>query len=249
MQTIVMTSNVSDWTLPGFAYLFNKYVDGDLISRVTVCGYRQPPQKLTGKYEFYKIGAFEEYPQSKWSQSLQVVLQHVADDAFLLMLDDYWVYRQADTKGLRILYDYVRQFGYVLKADVAAERLNNNPGRYHFNQNTYAHAGHLDLIKSPPGSSYQMSLWAGIWNRDNLKRLLVPNESAQQIELNGTNRINAETVQEEKVIVIGTRQAPLLHGNILQSGRKTPVYEDIGWKISDSDLHEMSGKGMIRDVK
>lgn len=245
MQTIVMTSDRSDWTLAGFSYLFDKYT-APLETNVVICGYRQPPIKLPRNYTYFKIGSFSDFPARKWSNSLRIVLDNVADETFLLMLDDYWIWRAVDTRGIKILYDYCKQFGYVLKADVTHERLYNRFDSYNFGQNTYASVGHLDLIKSPHGSTYQMSLWAGIWNRDNLAKMLVPNESAQEIELYGTGRFNS---QDERMIVIGSRQAPLLHGNILQSGKDKPAYRDVGWQISDSDISEMRNRGWIRDVK
>ncbi len=85
-----------------------------------------------------------------------------------------------------------------------------------------------------------MSLWAGIWNREQLKRVLVAGETAQEIEIAGTRRVTDDQ------LVLGTRQAPLLHGNIYQSRNNgEPVYEDANWAIKPDDLEFMRKEGWI----
>lgn len=242
MQIIVMTSEKSQARmLPGFAYLFNKHWNAN--QPVTVCGFSQRPASLYDNFSYYRIGNFADYPAQRWSDALKRVLDYVAEEHFILLLDDYWLFRDVDVRGVNILYDYMRQFRYVLKTDLCLDRMGADWGRYIQGFNTYGVAGHLDLIHSPTGSNYQMSLWGGLWNRDLLASFLVPGETAQQIELNGTHRVNDAG---NSVVVLGTRQAPVIHGNMLQSGRPGEIVKDIGgWRLLPEDEHELKALGML----
>lgn len=218
MQIIIMTSNKGERSLPGFYHQWAKYFTPAYPYTGLVCGFDEPYDIRTPKeFKFYSIGKQEDYPADKWSDAFIRVLDNVADDVFMLLLDDYWLLRKTDTTGLRMMYDYMYQFENVIKFDVTTERLfAEGGGKYLFGYNTYNTLGHLDLIKSNHGSPYHMSLWGGLWRRDLLQRFIVPGETAQQIELNGTHRL-AQVGDE--LLVLGSRQAPMRHGNIIQGGK------------------------------
>lgn len=245
-----MTSDKYHYLLHGFMHQWMKYYDHQLndiadLPEIVVCGFTKDAiiddLQSTYEFEFYSIGEYEDYPVDKWSNALIKVLENVARDQFVLMLDDYWLCRPVNTQAVKMLVDYARQFKNVLKIDLCADRLNSNPDSYFYNLNTYDNCGYLDLIKSPIGTQYQMSLWGGIWNREQMKRFIVEGERAQEIELYGTTRVN----MAEDVLVLGTRQQPVLHGNIIQSRYNHPIYKCDGWKIKGSDLSELRELGYI----
>jgi hypothetical protein len=249
VQVIVMTSDNYYHCLTPFMHLWRKFYtaytspeawsDYDLV----ICGFSEPEIDLTqfDPWRFHSIGAYEDYPADKWTDAMLKVLDEVADDVFILLLEDFWLCRPADARGVQFLVNYARQFKNVLKIDLATDRLYMHAGAtFACGANTYNHVGHLDLIKSPHGTPYQMSLWGGIWRRDVMRRFIIPGETAQQLELSGTPRVT------EDVLVLGTRQAPLLHGNVYQSRHgKTPTYSDNGWAIPEAEVEFMRGKGWI----
>lgn len=242
MQVIVMTSDPSqNRVLPGFAWLFNKYWGHT--QKVTVCGFTKPYVRLPENFNFYSIGKFQDFPANRWSDAFGIVLEHLAEEHFVLMLDDYWIFRQVNVDAINILHDYMRQFRYVLKVDLAYDRMGADWGRYFQGSNNYGVAGYIDLIHSPPGSNYQMSLWGGMWNRDLLYSFLVQGETAQQIEMRGTERVNSVG---SSVVVLGTRQAPLIHGNLIQSSHPGQIVTEIGgWKLSPGDEEDLKRFGMM----
>ena len=78
IPVVIMTSDVSDWTLGGMLWTLRRrwrpYPD------VHVFGYRNPPFKLHEKYPgttFYTIGNFKHYPANRWSDSLLVVIDRM----------------------------------------------------------------------------------------------------------------------------------------------------------------------------
>lgn len=218
MQIIVMTSDKGQLALTGFFAQWRKYFKPQYNYTGLVCGFTEPYDIRTPhQFKFYSIGEFADYPASRWSDALINVLDNAADDVFLLMLDDYWLTRPVDTTGLKMMFDYMYQFENVIKFDVTSERLfAEGGGKYLYGYNTYNTLGYLDLIKSNHQSPYHLSLWGGLWRRDLLRRFIIPGETAQQIELNGTHRL-AQVGDE--LLVLGSRQSPLKHANVIQGGQ------------------------------
>jgi len=243
MQVIVIASQPMYHCLSPFIYSWEKYCGWNfgipVFDRIdmVVCGFE--PASFYGfdkrQVEFFSIGDFADWPVQRWSEQLMVILDEVADEQFILMLEDYWLTRPVDVRAVKMLFDYAAQFENVLKIDLTHDRLYINGGSdFLYGANTYDNCGYLDLIKSPAGTPYQMSLWAGIWNREQLLRVLITGETPQDIEIAGTRRVTDDQ------LVLGTRQAPLLHGNIYQSRNNgSPVYEDAYWSIKSDDLAYM----------
>jgi hypothetical protein len=241
LQALVVTSEKKYHCLNPFMYLWDKYI-GIYHSpfEVVVCGFSkpQPNYYLSDFTEFYSLGNQEDWPMTRWSDKLIAILDEIADEQFILLLEDYWIVRPADVSGIRMLFDYAKQFKNVLKIDLGTDRLYINGGSsFLYGQNTYDNVGYLDLVLSPPGTPYQMSLWGGIWNRDQLKKVLIPGETPHDIEIAGSSRV------KDRQLVLGTRQAPLKHGNIYQSRNNgNPVYVDTGWAVKLSDMEFMRGQ-------
>lgn len=218
IQVIVMYSDKNMWLIPAFLRAWERYAGRGELSqyRLVFCGFTEIAWYLGANIENYIIGKQEDYPANRWSDAFIQVLDNVADKTFIFMLEDYLLVRDVDNLGVQHLYDYVHDRDYVLKADLTNDRMWANGGnRYLYGYNTYGHCGHLDLIRSFVGSDYQMSLWGGVFNRDAIKRFVVPGETAQQLELNGTHRVNSVG---DNVLVLGTRQSPFKHANIIQAG-------------------------------
>jgi hypothetical protein len=247
MQVLVIASEMMYKCLSPFMHQWHKYANfrvggnSPMAFDVIVCGFGPVNYYNESFTEFYSMGDQADWPASRWSEKLTRILNEVADEQFILMLEDYWLLRSVDVCAVRMLFDYAAQFQNVLKIDLGTDRLYINGGAdFLYGANTYDNVGYLDLIKSPPGTPYQMSLWGGIWNREQLRKVLIPGETPQDIEIAGTSRVTDDQ------LVLGTRQAPLLHGNIYQSRNAgEPVYEDANWAIKAEDLAFMRKEGWI----
>ena len=246
MQLILMTSDNYHKCLNPYLYLFDKYAGLDNFN-VTICGftYDEIAKDACSRWDvpFYSIGEYADYPVNKWSDAFWNVLNNIAKETFIFALEDYWLFRPVDVNGMKMLFDYAGQFRNVLKIDLAFDRLYINGGStFNYGESDYDNCGYLDLLKSPPHTPYNMSLWGGIWNREQMKRFIVPGEKAQEIELFGSGRVD----QSNDVLVLGTRQAPMRHSNIYQSRHNgNPVYFDSGWRIKEVDLEHMRDVGWI----
>lgn len=229
-----MTSDKYLDALRPFMWLWNRYVASDWQQENIICGYTAPSFPLTPGFKFYSIGKFEDYPIDKWSDGLLKVLDNVADDVFMLMLEDYWITRKVNTQAIEILCDYMRQFTYTVKIDLCGDRL-----YAHGADTSYGSVSYLDLVKSMPGSPYHMSLMAGLWNRDLMKQVIIPDETPWQIELAGTMRLS-----HLEALVLGTRQWPLRHTLAFRGGKKGKVKLD---EISQTDIKDMKEMGLLKD--
>lgn len=162
------------------------------------------------------------------------LLTTIDDEVFTLLLDDYIPVRPVNRVAIKILEDYMIQFKYVIKMDICEDRLYSQGVDLN-----YGHAAYIDLIKSMPGSPYHMSLWPGIWNRENLLKVLIGGETAQDLEIQGTTRLS----HLQDLIVLGTRQSPLRIANVVRSD---PNNVDLS-KVERADLEDMLQQGLIHE--
>ena len=244
MQVIIMTSDNQYHCLDPFFYLWQKYYPDPV--KFVICGFTPIDNWLADK--FYSVGKFADYPPRRWSDALIKVLDEVADDVFTLMLEDYWLIRPVNADAVRMIYDYMHQFQNVLKFDLGYERLYSGTppegyNRFYWGYGDYNNLDYLDLIQSDPYSQYHMSLWGGMWRRDLLRQVLVPGESAQEIEMRGGNRL----LDHPEWLVLGTRQAPLRHINAIQRGEWNPHDRSGLPGMKQSDLNELRQLGYLQN--
>ncbi|MFG0252128.1 MAG: hypothetical protein ACF8NJ_04560 [Phycisphaerales bacterium JB038] len=229
MHIYVFTSDKYHHALPPFAHLFNKYFDDG--QDVTVVGYAEPTVSLPENFSFISLGKQEDYPWKKYSDALIKFLEQYAPPTFVLMLEDYWLCRQANVDQVQSCYDYTRSHPDVLRFDICADRLTSS--------SDYASYHDLDIIRSDPNSMYHMSLWTSVFNRDQMKRVIIPDESPHDIEIFGTTRTRA---LDPAPLVLGTRQYPLRHIAALR-GQNSQKWELGG--LSEQDRQELQEKGWL----
>lgn len=238
MRVIVMTSDKYLHALRPFAWLFNKYWSPE--QEVLIGGFTPPDFELPSNFTFHSIGPFEEYPVGKWTNGLIKLLSEIDDTAFTLMLEDYWITRGVDRHGVQMCHAYAEQFGYVLRIDLTLDRLFAHGPRYPADVPDYGQLGHLDLIRSEPTSQYHMSLMTGVWRRDNLLKVLQPDWSPWQVELEGTSRLAAQHAHD--LLVLGQRQWLVRHTLAYRGGN--PIGADLS-QIRPEDVEVMKAEGIL----
>lgn len=232
MQVICLTSDKYLPAIRPFSWLFNKYWGAD--QEVIVAGFTPPDFDLPRNVAFHSIGAFSDYPVTRWSDAFLRVLDDVADETFVLFFEDYFPVRPVNVQAVRMLDDYMRQFRYVLKMDLCADRL------YAAGMQDYGRCGYIDLVQSDPASQYHMSLMAGVWNRDLLKRFIIPGETPWQVELEGTPRVRHAAPD---VIVLGTRQWPVRHALAFRGGDSQRLLLD---DLDPADVAALTRLGYLK---
>jgi len=239
MRVYVMTSDRYLHMLRPFGFLFNKYWSAD--QEVIVCGFTPPPFSLPPNFRFMSLGRFEDYPINRWSDALIRLLLLIPDEVFGLMFEDYLITRPVHMDAIRMLYDYMVQFKYVLKMDLITDR------RFAAGVVPYGHCGYLPLVKSDYNSPYHMSMMAGLWNRNLMGRFVIPNETPWDLEITGTTRVAAA---KDSVIVLGTEtwtdnryECPLHHTLAHRGGDPGKLLLD---ELNPADVEEMIQLGYIK---
>lgn len=238
MRVVVLTSDKYLASVRPFAHLFNRYWSP--LQPVTVAGFTPPTFALPENFHFHTIGAFADYPVTRWSDALLALLDQIDDAVVTLMLEDYWLTRPVNVEAVAMLDAYAQQFGYVARIDLTTDRL------YAAGATDYGRCGYLDLIRSDPASAYHMSMMAGVWRVEHLRRVLIPGETPWQVEIMGTQRL----AQLHDVLVLGTRQYPVRYILAHRGGDPGTVSFGepgicLGARLADDDIADLRARGWV----
>lgn len=192
MKIVVPVYKARHWALRPFSILYNKYWGDD----IDVMCYSTPDDiKLPGNFNIVSVDPID-YPKEKWVDGILIYLKSITDNTVVILLEDYWLVRKVDVEGVYTMSNVIDDN--VLRVDLTTDRL------YAKGVKDVGYVRHYDIIEAP-GSEYQMSLQAGIWNRklliDVLEELPFDRHSAWDVELTGTGIVN-----EKGCRVYGTRQ-------------------------------------------
>lgn len=238
MRIFVLTCDSYCKAVLPFSYLFNHYFSSK--QEVIVAGYEKFPKGLPSNFKTHSIGKQADYPLSKWSDGLIKLLHDFTDEVFLLFLEDYWLVEPVHLREVNMLYDYMIQFKYVIKMDLYTDR------RYAAGATPYGMCGHIPLVKSDFNSQYQMSMMGGFWNRENILKILIPNEDPWQVELEGTSRLASF---EDDLLVLGTnswdsdpKTCPIRHTLAHRRGNPNELLLD---EVYPDDVKKLKKLGYI----
>lgn len=230
MKVIVSTCDKYVYSLQGFAFLFNRYWSE--LQEVTIIGYKPPQTTLPPNFEFVSMGNDPGY--SDWTTGVIDYLHSIDDQYFVLLLEDYWLCRGVNHQAISTLYELCHSYPKILRMDLTADRQFNGkslPFQY------LPYWGYLDLIWTPPNSEYQMSLQAGIWNRNHLLGLLEPGRSIWDIEI---GYISNKIHNRSDLWVLGTKQCPIRYANVFNNGNQGKLILD---GLSDKDKEDLKELG------
>lgn len=207
----IFTADHRHAELRAMLYLYTKYWNWP----ATVYGFNAPQFPLGDNVTFKSLGWMADYPADKWSNGIIKALDLIDGERFIMMLEDYWLVRPVDVEAVDLLDDYMSKHPDIVRADLTTDRL------YASNLKELGALSRLDIIENDPPADYHFSTQAGIWNKELLRRFLVPNETPWHCELEGTNRMKTAHSKGEAARVIGTRQFPVRYLIAVQAGKLT----------------------------
>lgn len=231
MRVYVTTCDRYLATLEPFAYMFNKYFSEN--QEVVVAGFTPPAFALPPNFSFMSLGRDSDYPVTRWSDQLLTLLDRIPDEAFVLLFEDYIINQPVNVDMINRLHEFQTHALNVIKIDLCAERLGA--------------AGHtewgswddIDFVASDPNSQYHMSLYPGLWRKDLLYRVIIPDETPWEVEIAGTNRLAAIG---NELLVLGTKQYPLHITLFHRSGDPTVKLTD---GLSPEDILTFQERGWL----
>jgi len=225
LQRVPVIITTSDKYLPAllpFAYLARSYWSREKEFRVY--GFTPPEFVLPPNFSFTSIGEFKDYPVNRWTDALiKIIEEHVKEELFILMLEDYWITRRVSHEAISLAATYMERHSNIIKFDLCADRMYAGGAI-----RGYDSFGFLDIVKSPPLSAYHMSLMTGMWRREHMLRVLKsqPSEgwTPWDVEIAGTTVLQ----NMGDLIVVGSEQWPIRHTLAFRSGDSTALrLEDI----------------------
>lgn len=203
-KVLVTTCDKCLWSIRPFAYLFNIFWSAQ--QKVDILCETAPQFRLPDNFSILPMPRGRKWPANKWTNRVIQYLKRIEEKHVVILLDDYWLIRTVDVRGISTLCEYMQLHPQVLRMDLTADRL------YAGGMQDFDMYGHYDLVRAP-GSQYEMSLQAGIWDRELLLTVLQPDWNPWEVELLGTSVVN-----ERNMIVLGTRQNPIRYTNAMKNG-------------------------------
>jgi len=235
IPVIVLSNTKHYWLLPGFYYGMRAHWPRE---EAVVFGYEQMPKKYTAPgMKFISIGS-KNLPAQHWTTGFIKMLKRFPHEYFILMLEDYWLYEPVKTSMVSMLRGYMRNYAKddnILRIDLTADRAARKQCRPY--EDIHYEDSICHLISSPPHAPYQMSYQAAIWNRDLLLEILVPKETAQESEVNGTKRLRGR----DDIKVLGTLERPLVYQPVYRAHRDRMQLD----KIPAGQLNAMREGGYL----
>lgn len=203
-----MTSEKYHWALRPFCYLFNLFVSAD--QRVVVATDTIPTFDLPANFEVHSISNGFPLPKEQWSDGLIEAISHISTPYVLLLLEDYWLTRYVDIGAIPTLTQFCEIHPEIIRMDLTTDRQFNGHAK------DAGPWGHYDLVETGPDAEYQMSLQAGIWNRDHLLSILRPGLSPWEVELH----LSPALCERKDLRVFGTKQCPVRYINVSMNGKE-----------------------------
>ena len=164
MKILVLSCDKNEDTFEAFHHCMEKY-------------YPNHPEVIyateTLKNPYYKT-ICKNYPLNLWTKRIRETLKEIDDDKILLMIDDCFIREPVDTK--RIQY--------------AIDNLKGNIAMFNFEKSfddTDEETNLTDFKKRRHGSSYEVSLLCGLWQKDKLIKVISTDSDPWSIEYGQKN--------------------------------------------------------------
>ena len=236
MQILIPTSDKTLSALQGFSYFWRQYANELKQHPIKVVGYTEPNFPLPDNYTFLSIGKFEDYPAQRWSDGLLLALETSNDPIVLLLFDDYWMLREIDVRAIRFFEKFMLENEDILRFDLSSDRL------YASGVQEWGCIGCYDILVSNTTIPYHFSLQAALWRRELLRQIIIPNESAWECEMRGTER--SQNHPEWKVL--GTQQVPMKYLIAVQGGH---LRIDGGYQVPRLDTLLKMNEGNFQSIR
>lgn len=125
------------------------------------------------KNPYYKTISYN-IPLENWTTRIRKTLQEINDDKILLMIDDCFIRNNVDEKRIEYIKD----------------KLTGNIAMFNFEKSFDVNDEKTDIEgfkKRKHGSSYEVSLLCGLWQKEKLIKILERNTNPWEIELKQKN--------------------------------------------------------------
>jgi hypothetical protein len=130
------------------------------------------------EYEDPRIQSIKVGKDISWGSNLQVALSKITSKYVLTFLEDFLIFKPIDTNKIK------RQFENIQQLDGHYLRLRDNPKPDKSLEST------SEIGEISPGQNWRVAMQPAIWKHSSLVGLLRPDETAWDMEINGSIRSN-----------------------------------------------------------
>ncbi|GAB4132157.1 MAG: hypothetical protein Fur0041_03190 [Bacteroidia bacterium] len=129
-----------------------------------------------------RVNSIKSGEAKDWSTDTISILQQITEKYVIIILEDYFIYAHPDQQTLDKAIDLMEASGAVFM------RLACFPSD-HFSDYAYdTIPGNEPFVKTRDDARYKVNLQTGIWNREELIKLIIPGESPWDFEINASIR-------------------------------------------------------------
>ncbi len=144
--------------------------------------------------------------ETTWSDELEVILKQIPEEYIVIMLEDYFIYKNVDSEEIKSLIRIMEE------KNSAFLRLGAFPLKYDALWPNEALPGHPKIGVIEKGAKYRLNLQTAIWKKDILLKLLSKDESPWEFEIEGSKR--SDTFSNSFLCMIGEPSKNYVHGPI-----------------------------------
>jgi hypothetical protein len=239
VRVVCATSNRYVHLLPAFARCVERFWPTG--PPVAILHYDiSPPAGLSPRFAPFCGGV---QSATRWSAGLRRWLSTVPDDGapVLLLLDDYWLCAPVDAARLAELEVWMVAAG-VDKLDLSGDRLRFPHDPHPARPDLVVALADPWLYRPAEGFKTRLflaSIQAALWRVDFLRGLLRDDESAWEMEANGTARL----VGARRGSIVGVREPVLRYANATKAGKPQLLRAD---HIPPALLADLRAAGLLR---
>ena len=197
LAILVLSCNkYSDLWDPFFYFFFKYWTD---------CPYKVYLSSNSISYNNSKVSTISSGESTNWSREATIVLNQIKEDYVLIILEDYFIYKNVD----QVLVE--KCFKYLKDNNGLFFRLAIFPKNYSTWWN-YSPTTDKQIGKIQKNELYPINLQVGIWSKKGLLEIIKEGESPWKFEIEGSKRI--KNTEMECFCLIDNLNLKYVHGPI-----------------------------------
>lgn len=229
LKIIIPTCDNYIHLLEGLMYTIRKF--WPLKNQFIILGYEKPKFKLDDNWIFVNLGV--DKGPSEWSNDLLTYFNHFEDKYFINMIDDTLMTRPSDIDKIERAFNYMQTNESIKKIFLHGSLTSGNKSLFGPIKLNPVSELNMEFYEINQVANYRSSLQSSIWSTDYFKKLLKPNMTPWDFEL--------QHPKNDGAIILTTKENhPTMYSHLYRKGNQLinqwykSVFEET--KLNDDDV-------------
>lgn len=219
LKIILPTCNQYIYLIEGLMYTIDKFWPNH--GEVIIIGYDEPKFKLNERWSFISLGT--QTGPKDWSNDLIRFFKTFEDEFFINLIDDTLMTRPADEEQIEYLFQLISNNNKIGKIFLHGSLIS-------FGKFKTVNDDRYDLVSINQNSQYRTSIQSAIWRKEYFLKLLKPNLTPWDFEL--------QHIMNDGVEIISTNSNhPTMYSHLY---RKGGVFQKNNWYKSVYESTELN---------